>query len=372
MGEPIVQKKNAEHISFQSNRRFGIELELNAFDGRNRPDGRDRPLGIEHVAEIVANAVPEVGSEIRPWEHSHRIVKWHIKPDASCGMEVVSPPLKGWAGLKDCLSVVKGLRDDEKVKADQRCSVHVHIDVSDLSETQVANVIRWWIKSEAVILDAMPLERKRNRYCQFIGMNNMFQHNVDYSDKDVIQRCGDLKYYSVNAYWYVNGGDGRRTIEFRTIEAAGCKDPYLVKNWVRFLVHFVERTATLKNPGPYREPKTDKERYEVTPWTSLVWLDPSHVLTLLGFNNVPCRIPGQKVAKEYTLSNGMQQTRNWFICRLMNFMSKHTKGGLRYRAALELEEIVHRYKEQGLTLNPAEHLSPTELDECVFGDDFRF
>ena len=38
------EKKKVEHISFTSPRRFGLELELNAFDGKNRPDG-GQPAG---------------------------------------------------------------------------------------------------------------------------------------------------------------------------------------------------------------------------------------------------------------------------------------------------------------------------------------
>lgn len=372
MGENSRKKAAPYHISFTSSRRFGIELEVNSFDGESRPPKNQRPAGIEHVSLVVGSAVPDVGSEIRGYEHTDGTSsQWIIKPDSSCGMEIVSPPLKGWNGLKKCLNVVDAIAADPKIQVDRRCSVHVHVEVADLNEAQLASIVAWWIKCEPVFLDAMPLDRKRNRYCQFIGANNMFQHDTNYSNRDLIIKTGDLKYYSMNTRnWVANT---RKTVEFRPIEGAGVKDPYLIKNWVRLLIHFLERVSQMQRPQPYYEPKNDQDRCNITPWTSLCWLDPEHVLTLLGFNNIPCSIPDQSLPKEYTLSNGMQQTRNWFLARLQKYMSRHKEGGMRYHAMRELETILQRYREQGLEITPEKHLSPTELAvEQLYGDAYRF
>jgi len=372
MGAPVTKKKSAtQHISFTSNRRFGVELELNSFDGLNRPKNADRPAGIDEIAAIVTAASPDCGCEIRAWEHTNGNKRWVAKPDSSCGLEVVSPPRKGWKGLKDVLRVVDGLGADERIKADHRCSVHGHIEVSDLSESELASVICWWVKAEPVIMDAMPMSRKRNRYCQIIGMNNTFQHDGDYSDQDLIQRIGDVKYYSMNTWAYCKGN--RKTVEFRTIEGAGCKDAYLVKQWIRFLIHFVEITSKLGRPQPYHEPKGDKDQIEVTPWTGLVWLDPQDVLTLLGFNNIAAPVPGHRKAMEFTLSKGMEQTRSWFLARLVKYMSRHKPGGMRHFAYQELSKVLERHKQANGDFNPDDFLSPSELlDERLFGDDYRY
>ena len=366
-----MSKSTSQHISFTSGRRFGIELEVNAFDGESRPPKGKQPEGINHVGAIVASSVPEDGSEIRAYEHTDNNTKWIIKPDASCGIEVCSPPLKGWKGLKKALTVVQVMSEDPQIKVDRRCSVHVHLDVSDLTETQLAKVVSWWVKCEPVFLDAMPLERKRNRYCQSLGMNNIFQHDVQYSDKDIICRVGDIKYYTMNTSNWVRGS--RKTIEFRPIEGQGCKEPYLIKNWVRLLIHFVETAINLELPPKYEIPKNEDEKYNLTPWTSLCWLDPEHVLSLLGFNNVPVNIPFQKVPNEYTLSNGMKQTRDWFLARLLKYMSRHQVGGMRYNAYLQLQDILKRFKDQGNEIIPEQHISPAELSlERLYGDDYRF
>lgn len=366
------KKKQVQPLSFQSTRKFGMELEINSFDGENRPPKGQRPKGIEYVAQLVNDTVPDVGCEIRGYEHSDA-PKWIIKPDSSCGMEVVSPPSKGWPGLKRALQVADALSRDPQVQVDKRCSVHVHIDVSDMTEAQLAAITAWYIKCEPVFIDAMPMERKRNRYCQFIGMNGTFQHNQKYSDRDIITRCGDVKYYSMTTVNWVNGT--RKTIEFRPIEGLGVKDPYLIKNWVRLLIHFVEMTSQMDRPMEYHEPKTEQEKTDLTPWTSLLWLDPEHVLSLLGFNNIPVTIPGQKniISKEYSLSNGLQQTRNWFLARLQKNMSKHQTGGLRYYAAKQLDGILTRFRAQGLDITPEKHLSPKEqTEDQLFGEDFKY
>lgn len=364
------KKYKKEHIAFTSGRRFGVELEVNSFDGKDRPPNNEQPKGIDVIAAKVAAICPSEGCEIRAYEHTNNNRCWVAKPDSSCGMEICSPPKKGWVGLSSILEVVKAFQDDPKIKADHRCSVHVHIEVADLTPEQVAAVVAWWVKCEPVLIDAMPLSRKRNRYCQLIGMSNSFQHDGNYTPEELISRVGDVKYYSMNTASYCAGR--RKSLEFRTIEGDGCKDAYLVKQWVRFLVHFIEMAASTGLPSQYKEPKSEEEKQNITPWQGLAWLDPIHVLTFLGFNNVPCEIPKLRSIREYTWSNGMSQTRNWFLARLVRFMSKHKPGGMRYYASKQLEGILERERLLGNEINPAIHLSPSELlEEKLFGDNFR-
>ena len=363
------KKKKAEHISFTSPRRFGLELELNSFDGKSRPDGSGPPAGICEIAAVVAKSAPKEGCDVHPWGHTDDNSGWVAKPDSSCGLELCSPPYKGWGGLKKLLDVVKAIQDDKRITADGRCSVHLHIDVSDLTEAQVASVVSWWVKCEPVIMDAMPMDRKRNRYCQLIGMNNTFQHDTKLSDEDLIAKVGDVKYYSMNTWIYTRK---RKTLEFRTIEGSGCKDAYLVKQWVRFILHFVEMASNLTRPLPYKPHKNDEERHEYTPWTGLAWLDPQHVLTFLGFNYGVKGIPDLRSPREYTLSKGMTQTRNWFLARLIKYMSRHKPGGMRHYAYGQLQEVIAKGEEHGDVIDPDKYLSPSEIaEEEIFGEQYR-
>lgn len=311
-------------LAFDYARRFGLEIELNALDGRDfkkqplqkgeLPEGSEY-IGIK-ITELLGKPV-----DICRWHHTHDNAVWVIKPDSSCGLEVCSPVSKGWVGLKEICQVVELFRTDPRIKADARCSLHVHVDVSDMCQKQtdrggnpifggriqptdaLGTVLAYWVKCEPVFLDSVPAPRKRNRYCQCIGMCDVFDHEAVYSPQDIIQRLGQQKYFTINTFHLVQ--HKRTAIEFRIVENEGCRDPYLVKNWVRLLVHFIEVAKRHPFPRPYE--KGDR-------WSSLLWLDPEDVMTLLGF------VGG------YELSRGLEQTRNWFLARLNKNLSSPLSG----------------------------------------------
>lgn len=337
------------YLSFASDRRFGIELELLAFDGKNRPEQGQQPDGIEKVAVIVAaNATEPV--EIKGYEHTDGNNSWVIKPDSSCGMEVCTPILKGWHGLRKVCEVVHAFANHPQIKIDQRCSVHVHVEVADLSQEELASVIAHWVKVEPVFLDSVPPNRKRNRYCQFIGLQPIFQCETKSKADDIIKKVGNVKYYSLNTNQMLR--NGRRTIEFRIIEGDGVKDPYLIKNWVRLIVHFIEMARKRPIPGPW---------VEGDPWSSVLWLDPEDVFKLLGFNDNP---------KEYELSPGLAQTRNWFLARLQKYISRD-ENGIRCKAAKELDRMLDRFAANGTIICPEKHLTPSDLKEALYNEETK-
>lgn len=349
MGIPIT-KKRKPYLSFCSDRRFGIELELLAFDGKNRPEAGQRPAGIDYVGMVVARNSTE-GVDIRDWEHTSGNDVWVVKPDSSCGMEVCTPVMKGWTGLKKCVEVVHALGQDPKIKIDQRCSVHLHVEVADLDASQIASVIAHWFKVEPVFMDSVPVCRKRNRYCQVMGLMKLVDHDQKITHGDLIKRVGNVKYYSLNTNQYLR--NNRKTLEFRIIEGEGVKDPYLIKNWTRLIIHFIEMASKRPFPGPYNEND---------PWSSFIWLDPEDVFRLLGFSNNP---------QEYELSPGLEQTRNWFLARMQKYMSKDVDGGPRYYAYKELQEMLKRFAEDGVEITPEKHLTPSDLKEALFCETTR-
>lgn len=295
-------------LKFDSKRNFGVEIELNSKDSRDfkkRPLKRgEHPLGMlefsKDCTKFLESYYSKTGLDRDPtvqamgWHHTHNNENWRIKPDSSCGMELCSPVLSGWKGIEEACKVVEFIKENPSVKVDSRCSFHCHVDVSNLSEHQIAKILRYWIKCETVFLDSVPSERKVNRYCQAIGLTDLFEHNSNFSDREVINCLGTMKYYSLNTYHKCRGN--RNTIEFRIIESDGCTNPFLVKNWIKLLLHFVEVAAWSATPKSY---KVDD------PWSSFLWLDPDEVLYFLGFFH-----------EDYVLSKGMEQVRNWFLARL--------------------------------------------------------
>jgi hypothetical protein len=99
-----------------------------------------------------------------------------------------------------------------------------------------------------------------------------------------------VKYYSLNTYHLYK--KRRKAIEFRIAENDFCLNPFLVKSWILFLIHFVEVAKFTPNPPPYSSDN---------PWSSLLWLDSEDVIDFLRFNT--------------RLSEGLEEVRDWFLMR---------------------------------------------------------
>lgn len=284
-----------EILSLDSNRRFGVEIEINAFDMRSRPfvEG-DLPEGIQYVGNLIQK-ITEERVLIHAWGNDHHNDVWIVKPDGSCGMEVCTPVMKGWNGLIRTCKVIDEFSKNEKITSDQRCSFHVHVDVSDLNEWQLASVITWWVKCEPVFLDSVPACRKKNQYCQCLGQTDIFDNIEDglFPPEVLLVKLGRCKYYTINTFHYHN--KKRKTIEFRIMDNECCLDPWMAKNWIRLIIHFVE--SAIKRGIPIRYEFGNK-------WSGYSWLDPFDVFDFLGFSG------------EYDLSPGLQQVKSWFITRL--------------------------------------------------------
>lgn len=287
-------------INCKNYRRFGVEVELNPVDGvvKKWDAGEgELPAGSDYVAHLINKATRDVVT-IEGWDHHHNNGSWIVKSDSSCGIEVCSPILKGWRGLKKMVRVIDFFKKSN-IKADQRCSLHVHVNVSDFNKVNLATVIAYWIKCEHVFFDSVPDIRKNNRYCQFIGMTDLFSHDQRYGYNDVINRVSGVKYYSINAYHLQKGGgiegenNRRKTIEFRIGENDICVSPWDAKNWIRLILHFVDCVKHLPFPAVYQPGN---------PYSGLLWLDPKDVFSILGFDK--------------SLSPGLQQVRDWFFGRL--------------------------------------------------------
>jgi hypothetical protein len=344
-----MDEQNSKVLTFNSNRRFGVELEILAFDKKNRPTEEKMPKGTDYVVNLVKKNVEE-NVESRAYEHTKDNSCWVIKPDSSCGLEICTPPLKGWKGIKKVCQVVEAFGKDPKIEVDKRCSVHVHVEVSDLSEEQIGTVIAYWIKCEPIFMDLVPQIRKRNRYCQLMGMTNLFNPESTYTARNLINKVGEVKYFSMNTNQLKDGK--RNTIEFRIIEGEGCKNPYLIKNWLRLLLHFVEITSNMQMPPPYKS--NDQ-------WSSLLWLDTRDVFKLLGFE-----------IDQFNLSKGLTQTRDWMVARLLQYMYPDIEQGPRCRAYKELLEYIEDLSKKGYYLNKEENLLPKNLEESLYEESLRF
>jgi hypothetical protein len=319
-------------------RRFGVEIELNSFDGRdfkrNPLQKGELPKGIDYIAHLLMEIL-NAPVKIAGWHPTHNNFKeWVCKPDSSCGIEICSPANKGWLALVDIERAITGLSNDRNVRIDDRCSLHFHVEVADCvvrdsgtlshgivyeKSLPLASILANWIKCEPIFLDSVPKGRKTNRYCPSLGMGDVFAHNSPLDPERLIISLSQ-KYSTVNTYHLVNGK--RATLEFRIMDKEGCINSYLTINWIRLLLHFLEMAKNKGLPKMY-----DRD----DAWTSLLWLDTKDVMNFLGFTG------------EHKLSSDLEQTRNWFLARLVTNMG--TGSGIwsekgRSVAKRQLDEVI--------------------------------
>lgn len=329
-------------LSLKSYRRFGVEMEINSLDRKSRPDNiRDLPVGIYEIGNILVEAVGDY-VEVRKWGHTHWEKKagyWVIKPDHSCGLEVCSPVMKGWHGIKEVCVVSDALRNDPRVRADYRCGLHIHVNVADLTQEQIASVLRAWIKCEMVFVDSIPRQRKNNRYCQIIGLWDWLQHDQQINSKDLIDLLGETKYTTINTFHLKKGK--RSTIEFRIAENGASLNSYSLKNWIRLVIHFVEIA---------------KNKFDMS--NSFSWYDPQEVLRLLQFDS-------KKVSPAF------EQLRNWFMMRLMWNIRSDFSGALsvsgRSVAASQILKEIKSYSSFDFS-----SASYPKIPNAVYSDKYRY
>jgi hypothetical protein len=278
-----------EYIKFPEKRAFGVELEV-----------RNKII----TKSILSQTIKQI-DKVHPvfvsgWNPTHETTRWHVKDDSSCGWEVASYKSIGINDLLNIASVADAIKKAGGV-VDEKCGMHVHIDVSDFTDMQVATTIALWIKIEKTIANMLPSHRVKNKYCKFL---------THYLAKSI--KAFKLKPYSSYVFWLLVKPDlygdynkqrrvslnvwnyvyeTRKTLEFRMPE--GTLDSNDIKNWVRLLLHFVNNCKNQEFPS------------------SIDFVNVQQTLQLLGLSsyNKRCII----------LSKGMHDAKNWFLCRLLKY-----------------------------------------------------
>ena len=284
-------------------RNFGVEIEINSFDQRDFREQSlhkgERPEGMDYIFDNLLRMGLE--TKIEDWHNSHNNTNWICKPDSSCGIEICSPVSNK---LEDLIKVIDFLSKDKLVKVDSRCAFHVHFDVEDLCFDELVLILCWWIKFEHIFFDAMPDSRKNNKYCQCIGITDLFEHDEVINGKNIVSKLGRSKYISCNTFHLCKGN--RNSIEFRIADSEACLDVEYSKNWILLLEHFIK--VSIKSDIP----------------DSLCWENPKKFISFLLEENLD------------------DEVKNWFFDRILkNINSNILNWNLPFRkhSILEFNEI---------------------------------
>lgn len=246
--------------SFESQRRFGVELETG---------GEVSKIKVKNILKKLSTH----GAYSTKYQLTSSGSCWHIKDDATCGklgrqgpkgVEIASYVGKGLDDINHISEVAQGL-SDAGCQVNRNCGLHIHAEAKDITLSQLGVILAYWIKIENVIKMALPMRRWDNVYCteildkcKFAGIISD-NKNVKYSSDFLLfaLQPTDLSFYEnddrrvnlnlVNYYRAIRyGSDNRKTLELRWPEGSLSKQD--VKNWVVIFLNFIDKCKDLKMP----------------------------------------------------------------------------------------------------------------------------
>lgn len=207
-------------VRFDENRKFGVEIEFNACNGGH---------------EALVRKMREKGLEcsFRGYTHENLVRAWKVVTDASCGLELVSPPLKGMNGINQVKLACEAL-NEVGAKVDKRCGLHVHHDAADFTVKTFKNLYGLYIRFEESIDSVMPISRRgtNGQYCKSL---RSFDSKTYESYINVLKNARSIaeiaaifstRYLKLNCQSYTRHG----TVEFR--QHSGTIDFDKMMNWI--------------------------------------------------------------------------------------------------------------------------------------------
>ena|ERR1019366_1624408 len=203
---------NAQEIT------FGVEIEC-LFPADNAP-----PSGRPHAGIQVA-VLPD------GWNAQH---DGSLRPKAGfVGVEIVSPALKGQAGVAQIKTVCDWLRS-KGVKVNRTCGLHVHIGFNKADVVNLQKLVGVVANFEkAIYASTGTKSRERGCFCQSIQAS-------------VAHQSGELA--DVRRYYVLNVVSPHPTVEFRPF--AGTTDFIKIVASVAICVGLVEKSLKIgKKPG---------------------------------------------------------------------------------------------------------------------------
>ena len=228
-------------------RKFGIEIE--GWSGLTREELA--PLLQKHTSIPV---------RVIPWQRASRAPSyWLLTTDGSLrneilggkGYEMVSPPLKGEDGMKELKMMVNAMRNKKLLgkenifKHGQRCSVHIHISIEDMDDTDCRKIYEMYQYLEPQLNRMFPMSRTNNTarsgrsYCAPIA-------EVPFEIATDPERTNNAKYYSVQFPKAIS------TIEFRIHSAT--TNYSKIYQWIKILNQIID--FALKNTAVSRMRKS--------------------------------------------------------------------------------------------------------------------
>lgn len=227
------------------NRATRRALNLNPFD---------RTFGVEIEVKGLstyqaAAALERAGIACEDAGYTHRVMAtWKAVTDASVsgGCEIVSPILRGEAGLAQVAQVMEALRAAGG-RVDRSTGLHVHVGVSDLNGTGIARVLDFYATNQRAF-DGLVSQSRRsdssNVYCRGWGHGEKDNVVRGLKARETFQGAyvGGTRYYTINLQSLHRYG----TVEFR--QHQGTLNGTKATAWIRLLLVTVNEAAQMETP----------------------------------------------------------------------------------------------------------------------------
>jgi hypothetical protein len=176
---------------------------------------------------------------------------WKIVPDGSLGdyargIEVVSPVLRGEAGL-EALSRVMDALEDFGCTVSRRCGLHVHVGVGPRRTDFFRRLLKAYAHFEPVIDSLMPPSRRAsaNLYCRSVTHIAFTAIDAAVSLSALIglmSARAEARYHKLNLAAHRRYG----TVEFR--QHSGTLDATKARNWTLLCLRLVDAIIQGRDP----------------------------------------------------------------------------------------------------------------------------
>jgi hypothetical protein len=220
------------------NRTFGVEIEV---------------IGLDR-ATFISKLHADEGMEIIDTGYNHEVYEtWKITTDSSIephlaengfySAEIVSPILRGSAGLREVRAICRVLTQ-LGVKVNSSCGLHVHVGIDDLRFQQLKNIGLLYVKNQLAIDSVLPPSRRSvydNQYCRKIYLDDIFDSTEDNEGLDSIR----------GGYGVLNFDTGYPTLEFR--QHSGSTDAQKIISWIKFCLCMVQFGAWIEEVETYTD-----------------------------------------------------------------------------------------------------------------------
>lgn len=194
--------------------------------------------------EIVGNTKVGIEIELENAHYYPKISGWQTKRDGSLRNNGIEFTFSGPAGgslIKRRLSTMREyIQNSSNFEANSRCSVHVHVDVRELTWEQTRQFIKAYIAVEPFLFSICGKERAENIYCLSVYKATSQLREIYYLMKEGPSAVLNIrsKYSAINLKAMHTFG----SIEFRGHQ--GTTDINKIQSWVNILLKLKEFATT--------------------------------------------------------------------------------------------------------------------------------